>query len=94
MIQDRVKAQIKELTPRVKAVGFWVMKHRRPLVGAVPTLLSAEPLVGLLGLYPDSVTTELAMNTCRPGPYHRCPEFLADRRGEDDAPTSAFEPSQ
>ncbi|TIS98071.1 hypothetical protein [Mesorhizobium sp.] len=64
------------------------------LVVADTTLLSAEPLIGLLELETDSGTVELAMNRTMAERLHfAVVEFLQAGEG-DDAPTFAVERSQ
>lgn len=64
------------------------------LVAADTTLLSAEPLIGLLELETNSGTIELAMNRIVAERLHSAVvEFLQAGEG-DDAPTFAVERSQ
>jgi hypothetical protein len=64
------------------------------LLAADTTLLSAEPLIGLLELDTDNGTIELAMNRIMAERLHfAIVEFLQAGEG-DDAPTFAVERSQ
>jgi hypothetical protein len=64
------------------------------LLDADTTLLSAEPLIGLLELETDTGTIELAMNrTLAEQLLFAVVEFLKAGKG-DDAPTFAIERSQ
>ncbi|MGT2465153.1 hypothetical protein ACVOMV_06980 [Mesorhizobium atlanticum] len=63
------------------------------LLGADPTLLSAEPLIGLLELGTDSGTINLAMNrTVAERLLSAVVDFLQAGEG-DDVPTFAVERS-
>ncbi|PAP95481.1 hypothetical protein [Mesorhizobium wenxiniae] len=76
------------MKPQASKSGFTI------LVAADTTLLSAEPLIGLLELETNSGTIELAMNRIVAERLHSAVvEFLQAGEG-DDAPTFAVERSQ